>query len=172
MKPERGHRGLLRAFAQVERQVPDAWLVLVGRGEDEAPLRALSRELGLSRAVFGGYLRGPGLLEAYRALDVAVWLREGNDGGCRGVLEAMACGVPVLAGDDGAPPELVEQTGRVVPADDPAAIAAALAGLLGDLSRTRQLGRAARARAEEFTPLRAAEATLAFWRRLRELPPA
>lgn len=172
MKSERGHRALLRAFAKVERDVPEAWLVLVGRGEDEGPLRALARELGLSRAVFGGYLRGPGLVEAYRALDVAVWLREGNDGGCRGVLEAMACGVPVIAGDDGAPSELVEQTGRVVPADDPAAIAAALAGLLGDPSRARQLGRAARARAEEFTPRRAAEETLAFWRRLRELPPA
>jgi glycosyltransferase involved in cell wall biosynthesis len=172
MKPERGQRALLRAFAQVERDVPEAWLVLVGRGEDEEPLRALARERGLTRVVFGGYLRGPGLVEAYRALDVAVWLREGNDGGCRGVLEAMACGVPVVAGDDGAPPELVGEAGRAVPADDPAAIAAALAGLLGDLARARQLGRAARERAEEFTPRRAAAHTLAFWRRLRDLPPA
>ncbi|MGE5049687.1 MAG: glycosyltransferase, partial [Deltaproteobacteria bacterium] len=34
MKPERGHRALLRAWAEVERAVPRAWLVLVGRGED------------------------------------------------------------------------------------------------------------------------------------------
>lgn len=172
MKPERGHRELLRAFARVEREAPGAWLVLVGRGEDEEPLRALCRELGLSRAVFGGYLRGPGLVQAYRALDLAVWLREGNDGGCRGVLEAMACAVPLVVGDDGAAPELVGDTGRAVPANDPAAIADAMAGMLGDLGRARQLGHAARERAMAFTPRRAADETLAFWRRLRDLPPA
>ncbi|HEY4884944.1 MAG TPA: glycosyltransferase family 4 protein [Myxococcales bacterium] len=172
MKPERGHRPLLQAFAEVQRQVPGAWLVLVGRGEDERALRALAAELGLSRAVFGGYLRGPELLEAYRALDVAVWLREGNDGACRGVLEAMACAVPVVAGDDGAPPELVGETGRVVPPGDPGAIATALAELLSDLELSRRLGRAARDRALSFTPRRAADETLAFWRRIRDLPPA
>jgi glycosyltransferase involved in cell wall biosynthesis len=84
----------------------------------------------------------------------------------------MACGVPVVAGNDGAAAEMVAGTGSVVPADDPSTIAASLAGLLGDLARARKLGSAARARAEEYTPRRAAEATLAFWRRLRELPPA
>ena len=172
MKPERGHRSLLQAFAEVQRQVPEAWLVLVGRGEDERALRALAAELGLSRAVFGGYLRDPGLLDAYRALDVAVWLREGNDGGCRGVLEAMACAVPVVAGDDGAPPELVGETGRVVPPGESAAIATALAELLSDLESSRRLGRAARDRALSFTPRRAADETLAFWRQIRDLPPA
>ena len=173
MKPERGHRELLRGFARALRQVRDAWLVLVGRGEDEEPLRALVRELAISdRVVFGGYLRGPGLVEAYRALDVAVWLREGNDGACRGVLEAMACGVPVIAGNQGAPAELVIDgaCGRVVDPADPAAIGAALAELLGDLSRARVLGSAARERAQQFTPRRAAEETLAFWHRLRQLP--
>jgi len=170
MKAERGHRALLRAFAQVERNLPDAWLVLIGRGEDEAALRALAAELRLSRVVFGGYWRGPALVEAYRALDVAVWLREGNDGACRGVLEAMACAVPVVAGDDGAPPELVGETGKVVRAGDPASIAGALSGLLADRSRARQLGQAARERALAFTPRRAADETLSFWRRLRDLP--
>lgn len=172
MKPERGQRTLLRAFAQAQREVPQAWLVLVGRGEDEAPLRALARELGLSHAVFGGYLRGPGLVEAYRALDVAVWLHEGNDGGCRGVLEAMACGVPVIAGDDGAPPELVGEAGRVVAAGDVGAISRALSELFGDRALARRLGGAARERALQFTPRRAAEETLSFWRRIRELPRA
>jgi glycosyltransferase involved in cell wall biosynthesis len=170
MKPERGHRALLRAWAEVERRVPRAWLVLVGRGEDEAPLRALARELSLARLVFGGYLRGPGLLQAYRALDLAVWLREGNDGACRGVLEAMACGVPVIAGSGGAPPELVGETGRVVAAGQPQAIAAALGELLDDQALARELGGAARERAAQYTARRAADATLAFWRRLRDLP--
>lgn len=175
MKPERGHRVLLEAFARALRDVPSAWLVLVGRGEEEGRLRAAARQLGLSqRAVFGGYLRGPGLVEAYRALDLAVWLREGNDGACRGVLEAMACGVPVIAGSLGAPAELVRDgvDGRIVGPEDAGALASALAQVLGDPPRSRELGRAARERALEFTPKRAADETLSFWRRLRDLPPA
>jgi len=144
--------------------------VLVGRGEDEPQLRALARQLNLERVLFGGYARGPALLEAYRALDVAVWLREGNDGGCRGVLEAMACGLPVVAGNEGAPAELVGETGRVVQASDPASIASALGALLDDAPLSRALGGAARERAVQFTPRRAADATLAFWRSVRELP--
>jgi glycosyltransferase involved in cell wall biosynthesis len=172
MKPERGHRALLHGFARALKQVPEAWLVLVGRGEEEEPLRRLAGELGTGRIVFGGYLRGPGLVEAYRALDVAVWLREGNDGACRGVLEAMACGLPVIAGSEGAPGELVlSETGQIVDPEDAGAIGSALAELLGHLTKSRALGAAARERAMQFTPRRAADETLAFWRRLRDLPP-
>jgi glycosyltransferase involved in cell wall biosynthesis len=172
MKPERGHRTLLEAFAKALEQVRDAHLVLVGRGEDEEALRGIAGRLAPERIHFGGYLRGPGLVEAYRALDVAVWLREGNDGACRGVLEAMACGVPVIAGSEGAPAEVVRdgQEGRVVDDGDAARIAAAIAELLGDPAGLRRMGLAARSRAGEFTPARAAEETLAFWQRLRGLP--
>jgi glycosyltransferase involved in cell wall biosynthesis len=174
MKPERGHRALLQAFARALRQVPEAHLVLVGRGEEEPALRELAALLAPSRIHFGGYVRGRDLVEAYRALDVAVWLREGNDGACRGVLEAMSCGVPVVAGSDGAPAELVRDSdhGRVVDAADPVRIGAALSELLGDLRIARRMGGAARSRAEQFTPARAAEETLVFWRRLREMPRA
>ncbi|HKC59029.1 MAG TPA: glycosyltransferase family 4 protein [Myxococcales bacterium] len=174
MKPERGHRALLQAFARVLREVPGAHLALVGRGEDEPALRELAALVAPSRIHFGGYVRGPELVEAYRALDVAVWLREGNDGACRGVLEAMACGVPVVAGSEGAPAELVRdgEDGRVVDAADPVGIARALCELLGEPRVARRMGSAARARAVTFTPARAAEETLAFWRRLREMPRA
>jgi glycosyltransferase involved in cell wall biosynthesis len=173
IKPERGQRLLLEAFARALKQVPESWLALVGRGEDEEALRRAAVELGTGRVVFGGYLRGPGLVDAYRALDAAIWLREGNDGACRGVLEAMACGVPVIAGREGAPGELVRDgvDGRTVDPADVAAIANALAEVLGDRRRSEEMGRAARSRALEFTPQRAAQETIAFWRRLRELPP-
>lgn len=167
MKPERGHRELIAAFNQAA--IPGAYLVLIGRGDDEEALRALAA--GQPRIVLAGYTRGDDLIGAYRALDVGVWLREGNDGACRGVLEAMACGLPMIVGNDGAPPELVAETGRVVDPADPAAIASALRDLLGDPDAARALGRAARARAETFTHERYGAAVLAFWRRLRELPP-
>ena len=160
MKPERGHRELLRAFAAHAPR--DAWLVLVGRGEDEAELRRLAGE----RVVFGGYARGEELVDAYRALDAAVWLREGNDGACRGVLEAMACGVPVVAGAEGAQADYVEDevSGLLVDPADPVRIGEALRRLLGDLGAARAMGREARLRAEQFPPQRAHAATLAVWR--------
>ena len=65
----------------------------------------------------------------------------------------------------------VHENGRPVAAEDARLIALALGELLGDLGRARQLGRAARERALGFTPRRAAGETLAFWRRLRDLPP-
>ncbi len=177
MKLERGHRELLHSFA---RAAPaDAWLVLIGRGEEEERLRALARELGEPgrRIVFGGYARGDDLIAAYRALDSAVWLREGNDGACRGVLESMACGVPLIVGNDGAPPELLGDSeiadtdcGRVVDPGSVDAIGAALAELLGDLSLARKLGAAARKRAEAFTQDRFATGVLDFWRRIGALP--
>jgi len=179
MKPERLHEKLLRAFAASSGRAPHAHLVLIGRGEEEPALRALAQALDPRRIHFGGYQRGPALVEAYRALDVAVWLREGNDGACRGVLEAMACGLPLLVGDEGAPPELIGSAGdedgpacgRVADPLDAASLSNALAGLLADESLRAALGAAARARAERFTLERSAAATLDFWRRLRALPP-
>ena len=177
MKPERGHRALLHAFARVAPS--SAWLVLVGRGEEEERLRALARDLGEPgrRIVFGGYARGDDLISAYRALDIAIWLREGNDGACRGVLEAMACGVPLLVGNDGAPPELLGDSetadtdcGRVIDPASVDAIGAALRELLGDLPLARKLGAAARQRAETFTQDRSAAAVLDFWRSIGSLP--
>ena len=84
----------------------------------------------------------------------------------------MACGVPVIAGSEGAPAELVRdgEEGRVVDATDTSQIASALAEMLGDATAARRMGAAARARAQEFTPARAAEETVSFWRKLRELP--
>ena len=74
-----------------------------------------------------------------------------------------------FAGSEGASGELVRDgvDGRVVPPGDEEAIASALGSLLGDRERARLCGESARRRAEEFTPARAAEATLAFWRSLR-----
>jgi len=85
----------------------------------------------------------------------------------------MACGKPVVAGSGGASGELVRDglDGRVVPPGDEEAIASAIGSLLGDPERARRYGESARRRAGEFTPGRAAEATLAFWRRLRALEP-
>ncbi|HYH46766.1 MAG TPA: glycosyltransferase family 4 protein, partial [Thermoanaerobaculia bacterium] len=77
------------------------------------------------------------------------------------VLEAMAAGVPVVASRVSGIPEVVVdgETGWLVPKEDPAALAGALAEVLADASEARRRGEAGRRRVEErFRPLHAAAA--------------
>ena len=94
------------------------------------------------------------LPDLFRAADLfvlpAVHDAKGNvDGLPNVILEAMASGLPVVASDiSGIPLAVVEgETGHLVPEGEPAPLAAALAGLLGDAPRRRALGAAGRARA-------------------------
>ena len=75
-------------------------------------------------------------------------------------LEAMSCGVPVVVSDRGALPEVVGDAGLVVP-PTVEAVAAGLAGVLGDAERAAELGGAGRARAQTFPWSRTAAGWLA-----------
>jgi glycosyltransferase involved in cell wall biosynthesis len=73
------------------------------------------------------------------------------------VLEAFACGTPVVASDLGGAGELIAagSDGALVPANDPAALAAALEPFLADPARARTMGRAGRSKVEiDFAPER------------------
>ena len=75
----------------------------------------------------------------------------------------MACGLPVVANAAGSLPEVVGsdgQAGRLVPARDPAALAAAIAELLADPAGLTQMGQAARARIQNVFRWRDAAARL------------
>jgi glycosyltransferase involved in cell wall biosynthesis len=147
LKAEREQDALIEAFAAVHRRLPGARLAFLGRGEHEPELREKARLLAGRAVLFAGYWSGPDLVEAYRGLDVAVWLREGNDGSSRGVLEAMAVGLPVIAARRDAMAELIEdgRTGLLVPPGDSPALGAALERLLADPDLRRELGANARA---------------------------
>jgi len=168
-RPGRGHDRLVRVFRHVRQLVPGAHLALVGRGEERAAVEALVRLLELERAVhFPGYFADD-LPELYRSLDAAVLLREGSDAGCRGVLEAMASGLPVVGTDRAAMPRLIAdgETGYIVEDGDEQALARVLARLLGDRSRCRSMGRAARTRVERrFGPEARAERCERFYLQL------
>jgi glycosyltransferase involved in cell wall biosynthesis len=158
MVPGRGHDVLLRAAARLRDRLPEARLVLVGRGEERPSLERLVRELRLgATVVFAGY-RGADLPAVLAALDCLVLLGMGSEESCRAVLEAMAVGRPVVAAPVGAVPEIVidGETGWLVePA--PGAVAACLEAALRDRGRSRQLGEAGRRRVEAlFTPSRRA----------------
>lgn len=75
------------------------WALLVGSGPDEPRLRSRAEQPG-TRVRFAGYVPYDKLHEAYWAMDAAWIGAAGNDASCRNVLEAHACGLPVISGPD------------------------------------------------------------------------
>jgi len=138
---------LLRAFALVRAVLPGARLRMFGPRVSEsyaARCESLATELGLDgAAVFEGPVDAPA--DAYRAGQV-VLLTSISEGFPFAVLEAMACGRPVVATDVGGVAEAIAQVGVIVPPRDPAAVAEAALTLLGDAELRRSLGRRSRER--------------------------
>jgi glycosyltransferase involved in cell wall biosynthesis len=117
---------------------PGATLVLVGKPATDSYVGALHRyvaELGLDGAVqFAGHASDAAVASAYARADVLVVTSE-HEGFCVPVVEAMSAGVPVVAFDRGAVPEVLGAAGVLVADKDPYALAAAIRGLLADAAR-------------------------------------
>jgi sugar transferase (PEP-CTERM/EpsH1 system associated) len=147
----KGHEQLLRAWPLVERRLAAAGraarLLIVGDGSLRNTLEALARELGIAeRVIFTGMRTDiPQLLQA---MDVFV-LPSLNEGISNTLLEAMACGVPVVANRVGGNPELIDDrvTGLLVDAGDNQRMAEAIATLVLDDKLRATMAAAARQRA-------------------------
>jgi sugar transferase (PEP-CTERM/EpsH1 system associated) len=139
---------LLRAFAEVRRDMPDAHLLLVGDGPLRGELEALAAQLGIAGVThFAGYQAEPE--RCLQAMD-AFALSSRSEGMPQAVLEASVAGLPVVASRVGGLPELIDDgvTGLLFPCGDATALAAALRRVLRDPALARGLGEAARAKAE------------------------
>jgi glycosyltransferase involved in cell wall biosynthesis len=102
-QPSRRHALGLEAFATVHARRPEAHLVLVGDGRLEPQLRAQVAGLELSGAVtFAGYQPREHFVRWLQALDEVWVLGLGNDFSARAAAQARACGVRVVAVDEGA----------------------------------------------------------------------
>ena len=128
---------------------PGATLQLIGKPATDSYVAALHRyvaELGLATAVeFAGHASDATVAAAYASADVLVVTSE-HEGFCVPVVEAMAAGVPVVAFDQGAVPEVLGGAGVLVSDKDPYALAAAIAALLRDARRRDDLVAAGRQR--------------------------
>lgn len=125
---------LLHAAREVRRTVPDVLLVICGEGPAEASLRQLAGRLGLDGHVtFVGYLdRATTLLDCYRAADLFVFASRTETQGLV-LLEAMACGTPVVAiAEMGTRDVLRDGRGARIAPPDVAGFAAIAARLLRD----------------------------------------
>jgi len=146
VREPKGNDDLLRAFALVRAQRPDARLLLVGaRPAKIPPLEALIRAEGLEPAVtIWGYRDD--VPEILAASDVSVDASHVGLGITGTLRESLAMGTTVVATDAMGNSELVrhEQNGLLVPPRVPEALAAALLRVLADPGWARALGRAGR----------------------------
>ena len=130
LSAEKGHADLLDALALASRGGQRLEAVLAGDGAERQRLEARARDLGLADWVhFPGYLERPQAV--LNEADLMV-LPSHTEGLPNAALEALAMDVPVLATNVGGTPEVITdgETGRLVPARDPRAMAAALEDFL------------------------------------------
>jgi glycosyltransferase involved in cell wall biosynthesis len=139
---------LVRAMPLIVARVPEAQLLIVGDGPERDALHALARSLDPGgRVVFTGALPDAARVLPVVDLYVTAARREGLP---LAVLEAMACGLPVLATRVAGHVDAVEPevTGHLVPLDDPPALAEAATLLLRNPALRARLGQAGRERVE------------------------
>ncbi len=116
----------IRALPKILHEQPDVKYLVIGRGDDQPRLAQLAEELGVAdRVVFAGFVHDDELVDHYRLADA--YVMPSQEGFGIVYLEAMACGVPVLSGDDDGSADPL-QDGRVgwqVPHRDSEAVAGA-----------------------------------------------
>jgi L-malate glycosyltransferase len=152
--PEKNHRLLLEAFAEVARAAPAARLMVAGEGVEQEAIEDQITRLGLSRQVrLLGVRRDVARLLA--ASDVFV-LSSDREGLPIAVLEAMAASRPVVATSVGDLPLVVRNgvNGLLVERGDQAALADAITSILGDDLRAEAMGREGRRLVAENFSLR------------------
>ena len=166
------HKGvlvLLDAWTRVAPQHPGVRLRFVGEGPLRGQLERAARDAGVAdQVVLEGPVRPDGVGEALAPAGLVVVPSLGVEGGgpTLAVIDAMAAGRPVVVTDrPGVSQGVDDRVGLVVPAGDPAALAAALGRLLRDPDGIARLGRAAAERAAaRWTPEVAAGRLLDVYR--------
>jgi glycosyltransferase involved in cell wall biosynthesis len=164
--PIKGLAQLLRAFAVVRARRP-AELVVVGRPREDGPIPRLLQDLHLDGSVrFVTGVPDAELVSLYAEAEAAV-VPSLYEGFSLPAVEAMACGLPLVATRAGALPEVVGDGALLVPPGDVGALADQLTVLLADAGLRRNLGERGRARAlSRYTWEATALATVEHYRRV------
>jgi glycosyltransferase involved in cell wall biosynthesis len=142
---EKGHADLVAATAQLARMsgLPPFRVVIVGDGPERDALAQQAAALGISnRVVLAGFQRD---MAPYFAMASLLALPSLSEGSPNVVLEAMAASLPIAATRVGGVPEILvnRETGLLVPASDPEALAGAIRELLTDRELSQRLGETA-----------------------------
>ena len=146
----------LRLLHRLLPACPSARLLVRGSGPGEADLQRLARELHLAPFVrFLPRMTRPEMVDLYNLADLVLCTSR-NDLLPFSLMEASACGRPIVAMDVGAVTDIVldGETGRVVPAGNEDGLTEAAQALLQEEETRKAYGRAARARAEKDLDIR------------------
>jgi glycosyltransferase involved in cell wall biosynthesis len=146
----KGIRHVVGGWPEVLRRYPDARLLLVGSGPEDPALRAQVDAAGLAGSVVFAGMRSD-VPEVLRASDVVVLPSIYGENLPTVLMEAGACGRPVVASDVGGISDIVVdgETGVLVPPGDDARVAAAVLRLLDDPALGVRMGQAGRRRIEQ-----------------------
>ena len=165
--PLKGLIPLLEEVAKT-RTERDCHLVVIGKLRRESPIGGVIERLGIEDAVqFVSGVSDERIVEMYAEAQLAV-VPSLYEGFSLPAIEAMSCGVPLVATTGGALPEVAGtdgETALLVPPNDPSALAQAIGRVLDDPALAARLGAAGRERAlERFTWRRCAELTVEHYR--------
>ena len=144
LRPEKNHELFLRVAGRVLRDVPSATFLIVGDGPRRDALQRLARDLALEPHV--RFLGTRDDIPQILALLSVFLLTSHNEANPVSILEAMSCGVPVVAADVGSISESVDdgRHGWLVPAGDEAALAERVVALVREPQLARAMGTAGR----------------------------
>jgi glycosyltransferase involved in cell wall biosynthesis len=141
---------LLDVFIDVSNQRSDAYLVIIGEGELRPALQYKVKQVGLNHKIlFTGFVSEMEKIQWLNAADIFV-SASSMEGFGLNVVEAMACGKPVIVSNAGSLPEIVEQgkTGFVVPLGDKKGFVNAILQVMEDRTLQAFLGESARKRVQ------------------------
>ena len=150
---------LLSAFARIKKNIPDAELVIGGKGRDRAQLEASSRSLGLSGVEFLGFVPEADLAELYASATVMVFPSRYGFG--LSTLEAMACGTPVVVAATLDAPEFMSDAGLLVTPGDAEELASGIERILTEPLLRQELSAKGITRAALYSWAATAEKTRA-----------
>lgn len=166
LRKDRGIYWLMESIPLVLRKIPDAYFVIVGRGELKYWLKDFIKKSPYGKHILRTGYRSNDLPETYAAFDCSLFLGLGSEGSCRAVLEAMASGKPVIALNDGGLKEVITpgENGLLVSPQNRRELAEAIINLFSSTERREKMGITARQTIERrFTEERRATETLALY---------
>jgi len=158
----------IRAFGRIHKEIPEARMLVMGRGPDEERLRQVTAKMGLDQVVqFKGFMPWEELVRTLHRCHVFL-NPSPKEGWGLTVVEANQCGLPVVASDRPGLRDSVRhgETGSLVPYGDDAAFAREALELLRDPDLWAQRSDACRAWAESFSWPQCVEQSLELFERV------
>lgn len=166
VQPRKNYDLLLQAFAQISPHIPHNFYIVGGKGWLYDDLLASVDRLGLTdRVQFLGFIDDQDLPALYGAASLFLFASLYEGFGIP-LLEAMACGAPVISSNASSLPEVTGEAAVLLPPRDPDAWAAGIRALLNDPTALAERRQAGLQQAQTFTWSQAAQQLMALYDRL------